>query len=289
MQSGQNEYFVPSKMALSVLILTKDEEHDLPACLESVRWSDDVHVLDSHSTDATVEVARSRGAMVTQRAFDGYASQRNFGLHSIPYKNAWVLMLDADERVPEGLRRELATTIENAPLACAAGRLKRRDYWWGKWLKHASISPFGIRLVRPERVRYEREINEQLVVNGEIRDLESHFDHYPFSKGLNHWIHKHNIYSQMEAELIASGKFIRGSWSVAMFGRDSNERRLHQKALFYRMPFRPIIKFVYMLFARGAILDGLPGLRYAILQMIYEYFIVLKTKEIQLQKHSNES
>jgi len=265
---------------ISVLILTKNEEQDLPGCLASVRWSDDVHVLDSESTDATRELAVQASAKVTVQPFKGYASQRNIGL-KLPFTNAWVLILDADERIPAALAEEMQRFIAQAPQDVAAARMRRRDIWWGRWLKHAQISPFYVRLARVGRAVYEREINEVLVVDGAIHDLANPFDHYPFSKGLDHWVAKHNVYSRMEAQFIASGKAITPSWRVALFGADFNERRLHQKALFYRMPGRPFIKFLYMMVARRAFLDGAAGLRYSVLQAIYEYLIVLKVKEIE--------
>lgn len=268
---------------ISVLILTKNEERDLPGCLASVAWSNDVHVLDSQSTDNTLEVAHTAGAKVTVRPFDGYASQRNAGL-VLPFTNPWVLILDADERIPAELAAEMQLFIASAPVSTAAARMRRRDIWWGKWLKHAQISPFFVRLVRVGHAHYEREINEVLMVDGEIADLAESFNHYPFSKGVGHWIEKHNTYSRMEAEVIAKGLVPRPSWRVALFGSDFNVRRVHQKAIFYRLPARPLIKLAYMLFVRRAVLDGWPGIRYAILQSIYEYFIVLKTKELTLNK-----
>jgi glycosyltransferase involved in cell wall biosynthesis len=266
--------------SISVLILTKNEQQDLLDCLTSVAWSDDVHVLDSESTDATVKLAESAGAIVTVRPFDGYASQRNFGL-KLSFKHDWFLILDADERITPELATEMLEFVKTAPLNLAGARMRRRDIWWGRWLKHAQISPLYVRLVRVGRAHYEREINEVLVVDGDIADLAMPFDHYPFSKGLDHWISKHNVYSRMEAEVIVQGALIKPSWRVALFGDDFSERRVHQKAIFYGLPVRPFIKFIYMLIARRAFLDGWPGIRYAILQAIYEYFIVLKTKEIQ--------
>src|SRR6266852_4190195 len=92
---------------ISVLVCTKNEEQDLPGCLLSVAWSDDVHVFDSFSTDQTCEIAKRSGAAVHQREFDGYASQKNAGLHSVTFRHPWTLLLDADERVPESLAKEL--------------------------------------------------------------------------------------------------------------------------------------------------------------------------------------
>lgn len=263
---------------ISVLILTKNEQQDLPGCLQSVSWSDDVHVLDSLSTDNTATIARQHGAHVSERAFDGYASQRNAGL-SLPFRHEWVLILDADERIPSALAEEMRQFIAATSPTVVAGRMRRRDIWWGTWLKHSQISPFYVRLVRRGRAHYEREINEVLVVDGPIADLQQPFDHYPFSKGLDHWLNKHNTYSRMEADLILAGSIQRPSWRTALLGRDFNERRVHQKAIFYKLPARPLIKLAYMLVWRRGLFDGVAGVRYALLQAIYEYMIVLKVKE----------
>ena len=274
-----------SMTGISILILTKNEESDLPGCLESVSWSDDVHVLDSISTDSTRQIAETKGARVTVRAFDGYASQRNFGLQ-LPFKHPWVLTLDADERIPPALYLELKQFVCAALDSVAAVRLRRRDIWWGRWLKHAQISPLYVRLVRVGKAHYEREVNEVAVVDGAIEDAQEPFDHYPFSKGLGHWINKHNVYSQMEAQLIASRDVKKPSWRSAIFDDDFNERRGHQKAIFYRLPCRPLIKFFYMVFIRRSFMDGVAGVRYSILQSIYEYMIVLKVKELESARHT---
>jgi glycosyltransferase involved in cell wall biosynthesis len=273
---------------ISVLILTKNEQLDLPGCLKSVSWCDDVHVLDSMSTDATVAIAEQADATVTQRTFDGYASQRNAGLR-IAFRYPWLLVVDADERIPEPLVDEMTRFVRNAANEVSAARMRRRDIWWGRWLKYSQISPFYVRLVRVGRVHYEREINEVLVVDGLITNLQEPFDHHPFSKGLDHWLTKHNTYSRMEADLILSGSITHPSLRVAFLGRDFNERRVHQKALFYQMPARPLIKLAYMLLWRRGLLDGIAGIRYAILQAIYEYLIVLKVKERDQQLSSQSS
>lgn len=266
---------------ISVLILTKNEELDLPGCLDSVSWSDDVFVFDSFSTDRTAEIARNRGVHLVQRTFDGYSRQRNAALDGLPFRYPWIFILDADERPTPDLAREMAQTVQSAPEGTAGFRMRRRDFLNGTWLKHAQISPYYIRLVRRGRARYTREINEVLEVDGHIGDLRSPLDHFPFSKGVTHWLNRHNVYSTMEAEVVASGiSLSEASWKTALFGKDFHARRRAQKAIFYQMPARPIIKWMYMMFLRRAILDGRAGLMYSNLQAIYEYFIVLKTREI---------
>jgi glycosyltransferase involved in cell wall biosynthesis len=266
---------------ISVLILTKNEERDLPGALASVAWSDDVHVFDSCSTDATVEIALAAGAQVHSRAFDDYATHRNAAL-AMKFKHPWVFLLDADERPTPELCAEMQRVVREAPANTAGFRLRRRDYLFGTWLKHAQISPFYIRLVRPERAKYTRAINEVLEVDGAIGELAHPLDHFPFSKGIASWLTKHNTYSTMEAELIVRQHVLQNpSLRVAIFDADFHTRRLHQKALFYRMPGRPVVKWLYMMFVRGAVLDGPAGVTYATLQAFYEFMIVLKTKELR--------
>jgi glycosyltransferase involved in cell wall biosynthesis len=267
---------------ISVLILTKNEEQDLPGCLASVSWSDDIHVFDSFSTDATVSIAEGLGAKVAQRVFDNYASHRNAALNQTRFRHPWVLLMDADERCTAALAHEIGqVTAANDP-NIAAYRIRRRDYFQNTWLRHAQISPWYIRLVRPELARYTREINEVLEIAGRVCELRAPLDHYPFSKGIGHWLRKHDLYSTMEAQLIVQGGGPQNpSLRSALAARDFHERRLHQKALFYRMPGRPLVKWLYMVFVRGAFLDGRPGLTYARLQAIYEYMIVLKTRELR--------
>ena len=267
---------------ISVLILTKNEERDLPGCLQSVAWSDDVHVFDSFSTDATVEIALAAGAQVEQRTFDDYATHRNAALGGIRFKHEWVFLLDADERPTVELAQEMQQAVLGAAEDVSGFRLRRRDFLFGAWLKYAQISPFYIRLVRPERARYTRAINEVLEVEGPVAELSYPLDHYPFSKGIAHWVAKHNVYSTMEAELIYRQQGLQQpSWAKALRDKDFHVRRVHQKALFYRMPARPLIKWGYMMFVRRAMLDGAAGLAYATLQSFYEYMIVLKTRELE--------
>jgi glycosyltransferase involved in cell wall biosynthesis len=269
---------------ISVLILTRNEELDLPGALASVAWSDDIHILDSHSTDRTVAIAEAAGAKVTERLFDDYASHRNFGF-TLPFKHPWLFILDADERPTPALSAELQRVAASASPQISGFRLRRRDFLFDTWLKHTQLSPYYVRLVRPERSRYTRSINEVLEVDSALASLESPLDHFPFSKGFAHWVAKHNAYSTMEAQLIVSQQGLtKPSLRTALRDPDFHTRRLHQKALFYRMPARPLLKWCYMLFVRLGILDGAAGLTYATLQAFYEYLIVLKTKELRHQR-----
>jgi len=265
---------------ISVLILTRNEEQDLPGCLDSVSWCDDIHILDSESTDRTAEIARHRGATVTTRRFDTYAAQRNAGMQ-LPFRNQWILVLDADERPTPELCAEIPPAVALAPATVSGFRIRRRDFLWGTWLKHAQLTPYYVRLLRVGHAHYTRDVNEVVEVDGEIRELHSAFDHLAFSKGITHWMAKHNGYSTQEAELLANGNAVRGaSLYQALFARNFHERRVAQKAIFYELPARPLIKWFYMMFVRGAILDGSAGVMYATLHSFYEFLIEVKCREL---------
>lgn len=274
-----------AKSTISILILTKNEQQDLPGCLESVAWSDDIHVYDSISTDRTVEIAEKFGAKVTQRPFDNWAAHQNWGLANIPFKNDWVFYIDADERMTP----ELVKAVEEAaasPGGCIAFRMQRRDFFLGTWLKHVQTSPFYMRLFKPKHMRYERLVNPISIADGPVGEVNGYLDHFPFSKGMGHWIDRHNSYSKFEAQQILENREKGGSFSLgkAFFASDFHERRYHQKEFFYRLPLRPVIKFLLLYIGKRGFLDGRAGLTYAILQSIYEYFIVLKSRELEQGK-----
>ncbi|MBO0947778.1 glycosyltransferase family 2 protein [Fibrella forsythiae] len=271
---------------ISVLVLTKNEEQDLPACLESVSWCDDIHVFDSFSDDRTLEIADSTGALVTQRKFDNWSSHQNWGLSNIPFKYEWVLYIDADERVSPELKDALLRTRLMSD-NIAAFEIQRRDFAWnGTWLKHAQMSPYYMRLFRPSKMRYERLVNPISIPNGDVLRLDGFLDHYPFSKGFRYWWQRHLGYADLEASMRMQDINIGTSFSLqkALFSKDFSERRYHQKGIFYKMPGRPLIKWFYLAIWRRGFLDGHAGMTYALLQAIYEYFIVLKTKELSSVK-----
>jgi glycosyltransferase involved in cell wall biosynthesis len=269
-------------MSISVLILTLNEEVNLPACLESVKWSDDIVVFDSFSSDRTVEIAEQAGAMVVQRRFDNWAAHQNWAMENIVYKNDWVFYLDADERMTEELRLEIETIAADFKEHRAAFYCGRKNYFMQRWIRHCYPPGMIMRFFRPNKVRFERLVNPTPVINGPHGYLKNYFVHHNFSKGLSEWIEKHNKYSQMEAKEginLLQGK---ASHQPSLLSGDKASRRKALKNLSFRLPFRPTLKFVYLYIYKRGFLDGYPGYVYCRLQAMYEYMIVLKMKEVQL-------
>jgi len=285
-------------MTLSVLILTRNEEHDLPECLASLDWCDDVVIYDSYSTDRTESIAIEAGARFVRRpgqdlsiAFGGdEAYHRTWALRHIPFHHSWLLVLDADERLSSDARLEilhLLSTVasknsQSTQPVPVAYQLRRRDYFHGRHLKHVQATPWYVRLFRPEFVHYERLVNPVTVVNGPVGSLKGCIDHFPFSKGIYHWIARHNTYSTLEAQELFTVSFETSLSALfcAFFSSNFTQRRFYQKQLFNRLPARPVIKFAWLYFFKLGFLDGRQGFAYALLQSIYEYFILLKSHEL---------
>lgn len=271
---------------VSVLILTKNEEINIERCISSVAWSDDIVVYDSFSEDNTVGLARKQGARVETRIFDNYAAQRNAAL-ALEFKYDWILMIDADECISEELQYEIDEVLENVLDSVSMFQMRRKDFFYGRWIKHASAYPtwFG-RLVRKGAVHVEREINEEYHTSGDIRKLQGHLIHYPFSKGIAYWFERHNRYSSMEAGALLDE--ITGKLGIkAIWDREATMRRKAQKQLAYRLPARPLLVFMYLYFIRLGLLDGLPGLRYSIMRSMYEYMIDLKVAELRYTENNS--
>jgi hypothetical protein len=217
------------------------------------------------------------------RPFDDWSTHQNWALASIPFRHPWVFYLDADERATPKLAGAMRDAAAE-PRGCAAFRLRRRDFFMGRQLRRVQATPHYIRLFRPERVRYARLVNPVTRVDGPVGDLGGCLDHYPFSRGISHWLARHNDYSTLEARQIVADRRAgrRPDLVRTLFAGPSPEaRRACLKGLFHRLPARPLGKFVWLYLLKGGFLDGAPGLAYALLQSMYEYMIVLKTREIE--------
>lgn len=269
---------------VSILILTLNEEVNIADCLDSVSWCDDIVVLDSFSSDRTIEIALAKGARVHERAFDSYAAQRNFGLQQIRYKHRWVLMLDADERVPDELRAEMARVLERAEPGVSLYLLRRRDHLFGRWIRRSSGYPtwFG-RLAKIGEVWVERPINEEYRTRGRSVELQGHIDHYPFNKGISAWIAKHDRYSTMEAELCSQRPVERTSVRD-LWTRDPLKRRRALKQLAFELPGRPLLMFIALYVFKGGMFDGAAGFTFSALRAWYEYMIDCKRVELERRR-----
>lgn len=270
----------PAKAPLSVLVLTRNEEANIADCLESVGWAGEVFVVDSHSSDCTVEIAERRGAKVCAHRFRGYAAQRNWALEHLPFSNDWVLMLDADERVPAALATEIVRVVSDLSNGPAGFYLKFRHIFLGRWLKHGGLYPaWVLRFFRRQRVRFEeRPLNEHAILDGPAGYLQQPFDHQD-RKPLADWVARHNRYAGLEAEEFLQETLAGGydsSISIRFRGSQAEKKRWIKLKIWNRLPLllRPFLFFFRNYFLKLGFLDGRPGFVYHVLWSFWYPFLV---------------
>ncbi|MEM1252479.1 MAG: glycosyltransferase family 2 protein [Cyanobacteria bacterium P01_H01_bin.21] len=283
------------KIPVSVLIPAKNEEANLPACLESVAQADEVFVVDSHSNDRSVEISESYGANVVQFDFNGrWPKKKNWSLDNLPFRNEWVLIVDCDERITPELWEEMANVIKDDSVdGCY---INRRVYFLGKWIRHGGKYPdWNMRFFRHAKGRYENlnteeiqntgdnEVHEHVVIEGnKVGYLQNDMLHIDF-RDLFHWLARHNRYSNWEARVyynILTGMDDDGTIGANLFG-DSVQRKRFLKKIWVRLPFKPLLRFVLFYFIRLGFLDGYPGYVYGRLLSQYEYQIGVKLYELR--------
>lgn len=275
-------------MTISILLLTFNEEKNLPACLQAINWCDDIVVIDSFSTDGTVEIAKKSGAHVYQRQFDNFAGQRNFALANYKFRHEWVFHLDADEIITNELKSEIEREIENTNFD--AFRVPSKMIMFGKWLRFSGMYPtYQVRLGRIDSLRFKQVGHGQRedMDAGRVGTLKNPYLHYSFSKGFEDWFTKHNHYSTQEA--VEGLKILEGKsldWGGLLSIGAPTRRRRAFKDISVRFPFRPLLRFLYIYILRRGFLDGTVGFTYCLLISIYEYMIVLKMKELRLSSNS---
>lgn len=269
----------------SVLILTYNEADNIRRCLDSLAECDDVVVLDSYSTDGTVEYVASRPVRLFQRTFDTFAAQRNWAIDNVSFKNPWVLHLDADECMTPALHREIGDVASRDEKS--AYLLANKLMFMGRWIRHASMYPYyQARLLRQGESRFEQRGHGQTL--GEttrgVGTLRDPYVHHNFSKGISDWITRHNRYSSDEAgRVLSHKKSLGGALRSAFAGGTRQDRQQGRKQLADFLPARPLVRFVYLYFWKLGLLDGAAGFHYCCLMAIYDYFIRLKCRESHLR------
>jgi glycosyltransferase involved in cell wall biosynthesis len=255
----------------STVILTLNEEKALPGCLASLGECDDIVVLDSGSSDRTVAIAEAAGARVFTRAFDGFASQRNFAQREIPFRHPWVFHLDADERMTPALAAECVGAAAHPDVD--GYRASPKALFEGRWIRHCTDYPaYQARFVRAPGFEFiqvghgQREALHLMVQN-----LRQSYLHDISIYGQEAWLEKHRRYARDEAanSLAADPSASFG----ALFSPNALTRRRALKRFSFFLPFRPALRFGYQYILRGGFLDGGPGLRYCLLLARYEGFI----------------
>jgi glycosyltransferase involved in cell wall biosynthesis len=269
---------------VSVLVPTLNEELNLPQCLASIAWTDEVFVVDSFSSDRTCEIAHEHGAHVVQHAFESYSRQKNWALDTLPLRNEWLLIIDADERVSPELRVEIEHVITDEH-ACAGYYINRKFIFLNTWIRHAGWYPsWNLRLFRHRLGRYDdREVHEHVVLNGPAGYLRHDLVHDD-RRGLEAFVARHNRYSSLEALArlkAARDAPDRASLPVSVLASPVQRKRFIRERIWPRVPGKPLVLFMYMYVVRRGFLDGRAGLALCVFHAFQEFMVGLKLAELR--------
>jgi glycosyltransferase involved in cell wall biosynthesis len=278
-----------TKVPVSFLIPVRNEAANLPRCLESISWADEIWVVDSQSTDGTAAIAEAAGARVVQFHFNGrWPKKRNWALENLAFQHEWVFLIDADETLPPEAAEELRA-IAGGSGDCAAYQIDRRFWFLGQWLNHAYRPNWILRFFRHRQARYalltdaaissaDHEIHEPMVVDGKIGRLRSEMAHYAFPT-IESFVERHNVYSNWEAHVTLSEE---GKPPGHDFGWRQRLKRWSR-----HLPCRPLLRFLFVYVWQRGFLDGRAGYYFARLHAMYEFLSVAKTYELRLRRNED--
>jgi glycosyltransferase involved in cell wall biosynthesis len=247
---------IPHASKLSVAIIARDEEARIGDCLESVQWVDEIVVVDTGSGDRTLEICQKYPCHVHRAPWQGYAAAKNLALTLTT--GDLLLSLDADERVSQELRAEIASLRQQALETLAEGyAIPRRNYCWGRWLKHGGLYPdYQLRLFKRGKGRFgERRVHESVEVDGRVAYLASPLEHYSY-RGLSEVIARLNHYSDLAAQDRAEHGPPFHGWALVM---------------------RPLARFLRNYLLKQGFRDGLPGL---IMAVSYAYGVFAREAKL---------
>ena len=236
---------------ISAIILTKNEEKNIGDCLDSISWCDEKIVIDDHSSDKTVEIAKKKGAKVLQRLMENdFADQRNYGLEKA--KGDWILFIDADERVSNALWYEIMAHTSEAIEECVGFYIKRQDTMWGKVLKHGETGNISLlRLAKKGSGEWEGTVHERWNIKGKTTTLRNSLDHFPHQT-IAEFLREINFYTDLRAEELFRKK-VKSNWLSII---------IYTKAKFF-------VDYVI----KAGFLDGLEGLVFALLMSLHSFLV----------------
>jgi glycosyltransferase involved in cell wall biosynthesis len=281
------------KIPVSVLIPAKNEESNLPACLESVSCADEIFLVDSQSTDKSIEIAENYGTTVVQFYFQGgWPKKKNWSLENLSFRNDWVLIVDCDERITPELWQEIAIAIKNPDYN--GYYINRKVFFLGQWIRYGGKYPdWNLRLFKHKLGRYENlktedvpntgdnEVHEHVILD-KVGYLKNDMLHIDF-RDIYHWLERHNRYSNWEARVyynLLTDSNNSETIGSNLFG-DPVQRKRFLKKIWVRLPFKPILRFIIFYFLRLGFLDGKAGYIYGRLLSQYEYQIGVKLYELR--------
>jgi glycosyltransferase involved in cell wall biosynthesis len=280
------------KLPVSVIIAARNEAKNLPRCLQAVKDFGEIYVIDSQSTDHTVEIARSYGAQVVQFHYQGgWPKKRQWAMDTLPMAHDWVLLLDADEVLTPELTEEIRSAILNP--AINGYSILLRTWFLGRTLRHGDVGLWKLALFRRGKGRYEcrlkdqdtsmadMEVHEHVVVEGATSKLRNPLIHHNV-ESLSRYIQKHDQYSNWESRVLLQRGDDR-ELPPSLFGTQAQRRRWLKRKLF-AVPGSPVLLFLYRYILRFGFLDGVPGLIYCGFQAVQMFHTKAKIYELKLKR-----
>jgi len=281
------------RVPVSVIIPVRNEAANLPRCLEALRDIGEVFVIDSQSTDSTVEIARSYNAQVVQFHYQGgWPKKRQWAMDNLRLTYDWILLLDADEVLTPELKHEIRSAIANP--AIDGYYIGLSIYFLGRVLRHGDARFWKLSLFRRGKGRYEcrlkdqdvsmadMEIHEHVRVDGPTARLQNPLIHHNL-ESLSHYIRKHDEYSNWEARVLAQAEQTANQIVPSLFGTQAQRRRWLKKNIF-AVPGSPVLIFLYRYLFRLGFLDGVPGLIYCSFQAVQMFHTKAKIYELKSKK-----
>jgi glycosyltransferase involved in cell wall biosynthesis len=278
------------KLPVSVIVAARNEEKNLPRCLEALKSIGEVYVIDSGSIDATPEIARSYGAKVVQFHYrGGWPKKRQWAMDNLPLAFDWIFLVDADEALTPELEGEIRRAIGNPTVN--GYYVSLRMYFLGRVLRHGDANFWKLALFRKGKGRYEcrlrdqdlsmadMEVHEHVVVDGATSRLTNPLIHHNV-ESLSRYIQKHDEYSNWESHMLLRGEQNSSELPPALFGSQAQRRRWLKKKL-YVVPGSPVLLFLYRYFLRGGWMDGVPGLIYCVFQAVQMFHTKAKIYELK--------
>ncbi len=273
-------------MSVSIIILAQNEAHDLPRLLESIHWCDDIHLVDSGSTDGTVEIAHRAGVHCLDHPFTAFGQQRNWALENCPLKYPWILFLDADERSTPAFHSAVVDAIARAPDSTAGFYCCWKMMVEDRWLKRCDSFPkWQFRLLRRGRGTFVDFGHGQKegAIDGKLEYIREPYLHFVVSKGWGVWLDRHNRYATQEAEVRSRTAM---SWRDIFSGEPSTRNKA-LKPLVSRIPGWPLLRFLQAYILSGGFLEGRPGFTYCVNLAYYEFLIRIKMREARKVAHAS--
>jgi glycosyltransferase involved in cell wall biosynthesis len=279
-------------LPVTAIVAARNEEANLPRCLDSLRGVGEVYVIDSQSTDRSAEIARAHGAHVVQFHYQGgWPKKRQWAMESLPLTYDWIFLVDADESLTPELSVEIQNAIQDQ--SCNGYYVALRMFFLGRELRHCGAGFYKLSLFRRGKGRYEcrlkdqdasmadMEVHEHIIVEGKTSTLRNPLLHHNV-ESLSHYIRKHDQYSNWEARVFLAGEANARELPPSIFGSQAQRRRWVRKK-FFSIPGSPVLFFLYKYLLCLGFLDGVPGLIYCGMQGVQFFQIKAKIYELKQQ------